>query len=167
MAAYDEGRLVVAGYRNNQLAVARISTDVPITSTPFDFNADSQADLAVFRPSDNTWYIQTAEGYSFRAWGQAGDEPAPADYDGDGKTDLAIFRPATGEWYVINSATQTFQVTNMGRGRRYTGCVRHERRRPRRSGPVPSVGQHVVHTVRERRIFSDTVRRCWRQTVAR
>ena len=98
MAAYDEGRLVVAGYRNNQLAVARISTDVPITSTPFDFNADSQADLAVFRPSDNTWYIQTAEGYSFRAWGQAGDEPAPADYDGDGKTDLRSSgrRPANG-----------------------------------------------------------------------
>jgi len=69
------------------------------THTRFDFDGDGKADLVVFRPSENNWYIQgSAGGYRVMTWGVSGDEFAAADYDGDGKTDVAVFRPSSGVW---------------------------------------------------------------------
>ncbi len=81
----------------------------------FDFDGDGLADLSVWRPSDNNWYIQrTSAGYTVMTYGIAGDTLAPADYDGDLKTDIAVFRPSEGKWYIYMSQSNTFQVFNWG-----------------------------------------------------
>ncbi len=62
-----------------------------------DFNGDGKMDLAVFRPSENKWYIQ---GQSPVLYGDVGDIPVPADYDGDGDDDVAVFRSSDHTWRV-------------------------------------------------------------------
>ncbi|MCA1625667.1 MAG: M12 family metallo-peptidase [Acidobacteria bacterium] len=80
--------------------------------TLFDFDADSKADIGVFRPSNTYWYIQqSAAGFFALAFGLATDKLAPADYDNDGKTDIAVFRDDN--WYIQRS-TQGFIGVSFG-----------------------------------------------------
>src|SRR5918911_3569951 len=62
-------------------------------------------DIAVFRPSNGTWYVlNTVDGsLTAQMWGMAGDKPVPGDYDGDGKVDFAVFRPSDSHWYILRS----------------------------------------------------------------
>ncbi len=81
-----------------------ITPDPP--RTLFDFDADGKADISVFRPSNNTWYIQplNTSFYGVQFGDATTDKLAPADYDGDGKTDIAVYRSSNGFWYLQRSA---------------------------------------------------------------
>jgi len=71
-----------------------------------DFDADRQADIAVFRPSNGHWFILESSTGAVRdiPFGTNGDVPVAGDYDGDGSTDVAVFRPGTGTWYIARSS---------------------------------------------------------------
>ncbi len=65
-------------------------------------SADEDASVAVWRPSNGTWYIR---GVATVQWGRPGDIPVPGDYNHDGNTDLAVWRPSNGTWYIRGVAT--------------------------------------------------------------
>ena len=75
------------------------------TPALFDYDADGRADVSVFRPSENKWYIFRSSDSTIMqpVFAIAGDVPVPADYDGDAKTDVAIYRPSNGAWWYLSS----------------------------------------------------------------
>ena len=83
-----------------------ISGDVLV---PGDYNGDGMTDVAVYRPSINTWFtsLDASINYGAMQWGSEGDIPAPGFYDADQKTDIAVFRPSDGYWYIVKSTGGT------------------------------------------------------------
>lgn len=86
---------------------------VGVRPANFDFDGDGRSDIAVFRPSDQVWYINGSQrGLVTNRFGLSTDAIVPADFDGDGKTDIATFRE--GDWYWINSTNGQFNSVQFG-----------------------------------------------------
>ncbi len=88
---------------------------IRFNSTLFDFDNDGRADISVFRPSANTWYLdRSTTGFTAVSLGASADIVTPADFDGDGKTDVAVWRPSNGTWYRFNSSNGGFVGVQFG-----------------------------------------------------
>ena len=87
--------------------------DKPLAS---DFDGDGKMDAAVFRPSNQVWYIRQSSNGALRAdyWGLASDKFVLGDFDGDGKTDLTVFR--NGTWYLRRSSDNAVSYISWGLG---------------------------------------------------
>ncbi len=114
-----DGKILLGGTftKINGLSAVRVARLLnPTARTLFDFDGDSRADISVFRPSENKWYIsRSSDGQITQTiFAVNGDIPAQADFDGDGKTDIAVFRPSTGDWWYISSIDGGQKLTHWG-----------------------------------------------------
>ncbi len=86
---------------------------LPCPANTLDFNGDKRADYVVFRPGNNTWYVNpssaannlTFTGQPFGSF--ATDILTPGDYDGDGITDYAVWRRDNGHVFMFCAVRPT------------------------------------------------------------
>jgi DNA-binding beta-propeller fold protein YncE/subtilisin-like proprotein convertase family protein len=72
--------------------------DVPFIG---DVDGDGKADLILYRPSNQTWYImRSSAGPEGIAFGGPGDIPIVGDFEGNGRTDIGVYRPSNQTWYI-------------------------------------------------------------------
>jgi FG-GAP-like repeat len=91
----------------NPQTLARGGSGAANFAVPGDFDEDRKADIAVWRPTNGTWYVipsKTPNNFLVQQWGVSTDIPLRGDFDGDGKTDFAVWRPSNGTWYLIPSS---------------------------------------------------------------
>lgn len=81
-----------------------------------DTDHDGKADMSIFRPSDQNWWIlRSSGGITVQHWGDPNDDaPTPGDYDGDGKGDISVWRDSTGTWFTIRSSDSTISAIQWG-----------------------------------------------------
>ncbi len=100
--------------------LAANQTNADFTGTlqvqPSDFDGDGISDIAVWRPSNGVWHVQSSGDNSYNSlqFGGAefGDIAVPGNYDGDKKTDYAVYR--SGVWYIRQSSNGQVRTAQFG-----------------------------------------------------
>jgi len=117
----SDGKIIIGGdfKRVNgvpRFGVARLLNSTAPQQKLFDYDGDGKADVSVFRPSENRWYVFRSSDSTVaqQAFAISNDVPVPADYDGDGKTDYAIYRPSNGDWWYLSSINNAQINVNWG-----------------------------------------------------
>jgi uncharacterized delta-60 repeat protein len=105
-----DGKIIMVGEfatvnGSSHSGIVRLLNSPTVLRSLFDYDGDGKADVSVYRPSTNRWYVFKSSDSTVTetTFGIAGDVPVPADFDGDGKTDIAIFRPSSGDWWSLSS----------------------------------------------------------------
>lgn len=101
----------------DDFALARYRLN-PSPSTPFDFDGDGKADIAIYRPDTlrSYWHILRSSDNTYQAvqFGAGEDRIIPADFDGDGRANIAIWRPSNGTWYTSQNAAINYGAVVWG-----------------------------------------------------
>jgi YD repeat-containing protein len=109
LASFNNGTWNIQGQPNPITGFGQ-SGDIPVSG---NYIGSAAADLAVYRPSNGTWYVREVGSPTVTStqFGQAGDIAVPGNYDGDSVMDYAVYRPSNGTWYILGSTSgfYTFQ----------------------------------------------------------
>lgn len=106
--------LVSVNFGSNDVSVL-INSCSAARGNIFDYNGDRRTDYAVFRSSNQAYFINSLNQTGFsKLFGRPTDILVPADYDGDRRTDYAIYRPANGLWSILNANSRPTYFIQFG-----------------------------------------------------
>lgn len=87
-----------------------------VRATTGDYFGQSTTQVAIFRPSNSTFYVWNPAwpGLYARPFADVGDVPISGDFFGDGTGDIAVFRPGSQTFYLLDPSTGAYSAQQWG-----------------------------------------------------